>query len=137
MVNSVGSTTIDVHWSGTTFDHFVWAAEWTSPLGVGASWSVVASGDKNATLCSGGACPFPTLTSGSSGGLYWGWSYPATTAHAGSTAGFTYDITTQPTYGNILVWDGSLAPSTAYAPTFSQATANSWYDAAAVIVVAN
>ena len=52
------------------------------------------------------------------------------------TPGFTYDITSQPTYGNLLVWDGSLAASTAYAPTFSQATPDSWYDAAAVVVVA-
>lgn len=34
----------------------------------------------------------------------------------------------------LLVWDGSLAGSTSYSPTFTQSTADSWYDAAAVIV---
>ncbi len=33
VVKSIGATTIDVHWSGTTFDHFVWADEWKSVLG--------------------------------------------------------------------------------------------------------
>ena len=53
VVKSVGSTTIDVHWSGTTFDHFVWAAEWSSGQGATTSWSLVASGIKNSARRNG------------------------------------------------------------------------------------
>jgi hypothetical protein len=134
VVKSTGATTVDVHWSGTTFDHFVWGAEWHSSLGATANWSLVAAGNENATLCTKGSCAFPTLSSGSSGGLYWGWGYPATTSRPGSTAGFSYFITTVPTHGNVLLWNGSLAASTAYSPTFIQVTGTSWYDATAVIV---
>ena len=87
VVKSAGATTIDVHWSGTTFDHFVWADEWRSAAGSSATWSVTAAGVKNATVCSGGSCAFPSLTAGSTTGLYWGWAYPASTSHAGSTPG--------------------------------------------------
>jgi hypothetical protein len=136
VVKSVGATTIEVHWSGTTFDHFVWAAEWKSELGAPVTWSVVASGVKNSIVGTGKTCAFPTLTSAPAGGLYWGWSYPATTGYSGSTPGFSYFVTTVPTHGNVLAWDGSLAGSTAYTPTFDQATATTWYDAVAVVVEA-
>jgi hypothetical protein len=136
VVKSVGPTTIDVHWSGTTFDHFVWADEWKSVLGANVSWSVVSSGIKNSSVGTGTTCAYPTLTSGSAGGLYWGWAYGSAVGSAGATPGFSYHVTTDPTHENVLVSDPSLADSTAYTPTFSQAKATSWYDAASVIVEA-
>jgi hypothetical protein len=137
VVKSVGSTTIDAHWSGTTFDHFVWAAEWSSSQGSTASWSAVAGGVKNSIIGTGTTCPFPTLTSGSAGGLYWGWAYGSAAGSPGPTPGFSYYVTTDPTHGNVLVSGGSLAADTAYAPTFTQASATAWYDAVAVIVQAS
>lgn len=136
VVKSAGATTVEVHWSGTTFDHFVWAAEWRSSYGAAASWSLVAGGSADSLLCTKGACAYPSLTSGRSGGLYWGWAYGATVGKAGTTAGFSYYVTTDPTHGNVLVSDPSLAPSTAYAPTFGQVSPTSWYDAVAVVVAA-
>lgn len=136
VVKTAGATTIDVHWSGTTFDHFVWAAEWRSTLGPSVTWSVVSSGVENAALCAGGTCDYPTLGSPTATGLYWGWAYPASTAQAGSTPGVTYDVTTEPTHGNVLAWDPSVAAGTAVTPTFGQVTASSWYDAVAVVMVA-
>lgn len=136
VVESAGPTTIDVHWSGTTFDHFVWAAEWRSALGSSVTWSVASAGVENAALCTGTSCAFPALASPHAAGLYWGWAYPATTGKAGSTPGVTYDVTTEPTHGNVLAWDPSVATGTTVAPTFGQATATSWYDAAAVVLVA-
>ncbi|MGH9091211.1 MAG: hypothetical protein ACRDZR_07535 [Acidimicrobiales bacterium] len=136
VVKSAGATTIDVHWSGTTFDHFVWAAEWRSSLGPSVTWSAVAAGVENAALCTGRTCDDPTLGSPKATGLYWGWSYPASTGQAGTTAGVTYDVTTEPTHGNVLAWDPSVAAGTAVTPAFGQVTATSWYDAVAVVMVA-
>jgi hypothetical protein len=136
VVESAGVTTIEVHWSGTTFDHFVWADEWRSSAGASSTWSVAAAGTKNATLCVEGSCAFPSLTAGSTPGLYWGWAYPATGSKAGSTPGVRYDVTTDPTHGNVLVSDPSVEAGTTLAPTFGQAAGTSWYDAAAVIMSA-
>jgi len=136
VVESVGPTTIDAHWSGTTFDHFVWADEWTSLLGPDVSWSVVSSGIDNSSLGRGTSCAYPTLTSGPSGGLYWGWAYGSAVGSAGTSAGFGYYVTRQPTHENVLVSDPSLAPSTTYTPNFTQAAATSWYDAAAIVIQA-
>ena len=103
VVKSVGSTTIDVHWSGTTFDHFVWAAEWSSGQGPTTSWSLVAGGVKNSALGTGTTCSFPTLTTGPAGGLYWGWAYGSTEGSAGDSTGFSYYVTTDPLHQNVLV----------------------------------
>jgi hypothetical protein len=135
IVDSVGPTTIQAHWSGTTFDHFVWAAEWAAP-NVSDSWSVVSGGGQNAPVCPGVTCPYPSLTSGPAGGLYWGWAYGSSEGEAGNTPGFNYFVTTDPTHWNVLISGASLAASTVYAPDFRQATANGWYDAVAVIVEA-
>jgi hypothetical protein len=135
IVESVGPTTIQAHWSGTTFDHFVWAAEWAAP-NASDSWSVVSGGGQNAPVCPGVTCPYPSLTSGPAGGLYWGWAYGSSEGEAGNTPGFNYFVTTDPTHWNVLVSGPSLAASTVYAPDFRQATANGWYDAVAVIVEA-
>ena len=136
VVKSIGPTTIDVHWAGTTFDHFVWVAEWSSVLGADVSWSVASSGVKNAAVGSGTTCSYPTLTSGTSGGLYWGWAYGSAVGSPGTTPGFSYYVTTDPTHENVLISGPALAGSTAYTPTFTQAKATSWYDAAAVVVQA-
>ncbi len=135
IVDSVGPTTIQAHWSGTTFDHFVWAAEWAAPNG-SDSWSVVSGGGQNAPVCPGVTCPYPPLTSGAAGGLYWGWAYGSSEGEAGNTPGFNYFVTTDPTHWNVLVSGASLAASTTYTPDFRQATANGWYDAVGVIVEA-
>ena len=103
VVKSVGSTTIDAHWSGTTFDHFVWAAEWTSGQGPTTSWSAAAGGVKNSIVGTGTTCSFPTLTAGSAGGLYWGWAYGSAKGSAGSSPGFSYYVTTDVTHWNVLV----------------------------------
>ena len=135
IVDSVGPTTIQAHWSGTTFDHFVWAAEWAAPGGTG-SWSIISGGGQNAPVCPGVTCPYPPLKSGPAGGLYWGWAYGSSEGEAGNTPGFTYFVTTDPTHWNVLVSGASLAASTTYTPDFRQATANGWYDAVGVIVEA-
>ncbi len=135
VVESIGSTTIQVHWSGTTFDHFVWAAEWAAPNGA-SSWSVVSGGGQNAPVCPGVTCPYPPLKSGAAGGLYWGWAYGSSEGEAGNTPGFSYFVTTDPTHWNVLVSGASLSASTVYTPDFRQATANGWYDAVGVIVEA-
>ena len=137
VVKSAGATTIDVHWSGTTFDHFVWADEWRSVAGSSVTWSVVAAGERNSSLCVRGSCAFPSLTAGSTPSLYWGWAYPATTSRAGSTPGVNYYITTEPTHGNVLVTDPNVAAAATVTPTFGQVTGTSWYDAAAVLMTAS
>jgi hypothetical protein len=136
VVKSAGATTIDVHWAGTTFDHFVWADEWRSVAGSSATWSVAAAGEKNSSLCVKGSCAFPSLIAGSTPSLYWGWAYPATSSRAGSTPGVSYYITTEPTHGNVLVTDPTVAAAATLTPTFGQVTGTSWYDAAAVLMTA-
>ena len=137
VVKSAGATTIDVHWSGTTFDHFVWADEWRSSAGPSATWSVAAAGEKNSSLCVKGSCAFPSLTAGGTPSLYWGWAYPATTSRAGSTPGVRYYVTNEPTHGNVLVTDPSVAAGASLTPIFGQVTGTSWYDAAAVLMTAS
>ncbi len=134
VVKSVGPTTIDVHWAGTTFDHFVWAAEWSSGQGATTSWSVVSKGAENGAVGIGTTCAFPPLTTGSAGGLYWGWAYGSAQGSAGHSPGFSYYVTTAKTHQNVLV--SALAADTTAAPTFVQAAATSWYDAAAVVMQA-
>ena len=47
-----------------------------------------------------------------------------------------YYVTTEPTHGNVLVSDPSVAAGTTLTPTFGQQNATSWYDAAAVLMTA-
>ena len=61
--------------------------------------------------------PFPNLTATGTGELYVGFSVVTDTATAGSTSGFTYDVTSD---ANVFAYDtnvsGTVAPTATQAP---------------------
>jgi len=80
----------------------------------------------------GTAVTMPALTAPPAGGLYWAFQFISTTGTAGSTAGFTYTVTSPG--GNLIVVNGSLTPGTIYAPTATQTSGKN--GGSAVIIVA-
>ncbi len=87
-----------------------------------STWSTVVGGGAAATAVT--TIAFPSLTSGAgSAQVYWGYAESTATAIAGSTAGFTYTSTSDAS-GNMSIENPSLTPSTIYAPTASQTSAN-------------
>jgi hypothetical protein len=99
-----------------TFSTEVVSQEFSSGLGTGTNWAVTTSGQQANTAST--TMTFPSLTSGSNGGLYVGYGYTASgTTSVGATPGFTFE----PTTNNMFLYQPSLASTTQYAafPTIS------------------
>ncbi len=89
IVNSTGSTKIEAHWSGTTFDEFVFTSVWGPPSGIThPTWSFV-SGTHISATASGHTMHYPTLLSGTpaSGQVFFGWIYTNTATGTVGSAG--------------------------------------------------
>jgi hypothetical protein len=140
VVNQVGSTTVQINWSGGAGDPFIYVDEWKSSFGSSSVWSVAPGATGFVATYGDGAnystVAFPDLQSGSGGGMYWGYAYggdamgtPVTPSGWGSL--ITGDQ-------NCILWSPSgsdLAANTAYGPTCQQ-NPGSWYDAIGVILQA-
>jgi hypothetical protein len=140
VVNQVGSTTVQINWSGGAGDPFIYVDEWRSSFGSGSVWSVVPGATGFVGTYGDGVdystVAFPDLQSGSGGGMYWGYAYGGQTLGTPVTpSGWGSLITGD---GNCILWSPSgtdLAANTAYGPTCQQSPA-SWYDAIGVILQA-
>ena len=119
-ISTTGASTITVTFSGSVSSTAVefTAQEYTNGGGSSTAWSEdVAGQSQNDT--SSTAVNFPSLAPNtSSGELYVGFARPQNTASAGSSPGFTYDLT--PTVGDIYTFNPdvvtSVSPSTPQAP---------------------
>jgi Ricin-type beta-trefoil lectin domain len=122
VTTAVGADTVTISFAGsvaganveTGFQEFT-AADY----GPATIWTVDQHGtDDNSTA--GTTIPYPSLTATGSGELYWGYGQTDSNGSAGSTTGFSYDVTPQQ---NVVAWDtsasGTLAPT---AVTTSAAT---------------
>ena len=115
-VTATGASTITFTWSATPSGGIEYSAqEYTAGLGSSTVWAA----DKTGTLngASSTSVPFPSLTPTGSGELYVGYAVLDNTASAGSTTGFTYDVTSDE---NAFVYDtnvsGTVAPTATQSP---------------------
>ncbi len=118
-VTTTGASTITFNWSSSITGHYgeYGAQEFTAGLGASTVWALDKSGTLNGA--SSTSLPFPSLTPSGSGELYFGYTVPNNTAVAGSTSGFTYDVTGE---DNIVAYDPTV--SGAVSPTASQSPAS-------------
>ena len=116
-VTSTGSSTITFTWSGTVtgFYEEYGVQEFSAGLGANTAWALDKSGTVNGA--SSTTVPFPSLTPSGPGELYFGYTVPANVATAGSTSGFTYDVTAEK---NLVTFDtnvtGAVSPTGAQSP---------------------
>lgn len=120
VVSSVGSSTISLSPSGSFGNNDeITETEYTAAgVNAGTSWGV----DTEATYKSTGSATvtFPTLEPQSEGELYEGYAQVQhTPATAGSSAGFTYQITGQ---SNVITYDPDVNPITSFSPTANQSS---------------
>jgi hypothetical protein len=118
VATSTGSSTITLTYSAaTTLAVELIADSFTSSRPT--TWSVAAGG--GVSNSSSTTVLFPSLTSGAAPGeLYWGASEEHETGVAGTTPGFTYGVTS---VANVYLYNASLSPTTAYAPSAGQTPA--------------
>jgi hypothetical protein len=116
-VTATGAQTITFAWSGSIAGHTTeyGAQEFSDGLGPSTVWALDKSGTSNGP--SSTSVPFPNLSPTGSGELYFGYAEVANNAGAGSTAGFTYAVTTN---GNAALYDpnvsGTVAPTATQSP---------------------
>ena len=117
-VTATGSSTITFTWSGTLTGNVVEynAQEFTAGLGSSTAWAVDTSGTHDSP--SSTTVTFPSLTPSGSSELYVGFAVPNNTGAAGSTSGFTYEVSVD---ANVLAYDTSV--SSAVTPTATQSPA--------------
>jgi hypothetical protein len=117
VVTSTGPSAVNVSYSA---DVSLWAIELIADSFTTAStlpWAVVTSGGSSTPSSS--SALWPALNSSNvADQLYWGASEEESSATSSPTAGFITSVTS---HGNCFVYDGGLAPSTAYAPTCGEA----------------
>ena len=120
VISATGSSTITVTYSssvsGTSTE--ILAQEYTNGTGSGTTWTKdTASSSDNST--SSTTVTFPSLTPAGSNELYVGFAGLAHTGSAGSTSGFTYDIS--PTYTNPYIYNtnvsSNVSPTATQSPT--------------------
>lgn len=131
VVTSTGTTTVTVTYSGSVTSILcrLFVDSWSSSDGSSSAWSVVNTGGPTRTVSSG-TITYPSVTSGSAGGLYEGFAFGNQVASAGSTSGFGY---LDPSSGiGQICFNGSLADNTAYQPTASYGTNSASYVIAAI-----
>ncbi len=128
-VTGAGAGTITVNYSSTPGGGCELAAQEFS-AGVGAGWSVVATG--HAVNSSSTTVTFPSLTATQTGQMYWGYMGAERVGAAGSYPGFSYVPTG---YQNVIGYDTDLAEGTVYTPTASQSPAGTSLGSAVIISV--
>jgi len=116
-VATTGSSTITVTYSGSvaSIATELSSQEFTNGTGPTTTWAKDVSGSSDNTTSST-TIKYPSLTPTGSAELYVGFARAAGTASAGSTAGFTYDLT--PTNGDVYLYNPNV--SAASAPTATQ-----------------
>jgi RHS repeat-associated protein len=119
-IATTGSSTITVSYTGSVSSDNVEldAQEYTNGTGPTTVWSPDVVGSSNNTTSST-TITFPTLTPSSSQELYVGFAREDNTGEAGSTPGFTYDITSP--NANVYIYDPNV--SSAVSPTAAQSPA--------------
>jgi hypothetical protein len=125
---STGTTTINYSGSVTGNNIELVADSFHSSLA--GTWGVIAQGSANG---SSATVQYPSLTSAFTGGVYVGYSRVASSVTSGSTPGFGYYITPN---ADAELRNLSLAGSTAYAPTATQAAASEYTSTAAILYLA-
>jgi len=119
-VTTTGSSTITVSYSGSISSTSVElsAQEYTSSTGPTTVWSSDVVGNAH-NDSSSTTVTFPSLTPSTSGELYVGYARVQNTGAAGSTSGFTYDVTSPNT--NVYIFNpsvsGAVSPAAAQSPS--------------------
>ena len=120
VATATGASAVNISYSG---DVSQWAIELIADSFTTAStlpWGVVTSGGSSNP--SSGSASWPSLTSSNlTDQLYWGASEEESSATSSPTPGFTSNNTS---HGNCFLYNGGLAPSTAYAPTCGESPAD-------------
>jgi hypothetical protein len=119
-VTTAGSSEITFNWSSPGINGS-WteytAQEFTADLGAGTTWSIDNGQAESLDGPSSTTVPYPTLTSSGSGDLYYGYAGMPNAPSAGSTSGFTYDVTTG---DNLVSYDtdvsGTVSPTASQSP---------------------
>jgi RHS repeat-associated protein len=128
-VTTTGSSTITVTFSAsvsskqTELD----AQEYQSSIGSSTTWALDVAGNAS-TTSSSTVVNLPPLTPTGSSELYVDYTPVDNLAVAGSTTGFTYDVTSS---GSLFAYDPSV--SAAVSPTAAQTPAGSYVEAAALL----
>ena len=131
VVSSTGSSTVTVSFSGSVASDGVelTGQEFSAASGSSTTWGLdTGAGVSNSSSTT---VTFPTLTPSGSGELYFGFAQVDNTGSAGSTSGFTYDVTSPAE--NVVTYDPNV--SAAATPTASQSPAGT-SGAAAVLMTA-
>lgn len=117
-VSTVGSSTITVTYSGAVTSVIVGllAQEFTSTSGSATVWAIDTGGA--ISNASSTTATFPQLTPAGTGELYFGYDPVANAGSAGTTAGFTYALTSD---ADVAAYDTSV--SSAVQPTAKQSPA--------------
>ncbi len=128
-ITTTGSSTITVTFSGSISgkqDELL-AQEFSSSTGSSTTWALDVAG--NATTSSNSTTvTMPTLSPSGSGELYVDYSAVDNSGAAGSTSGFTYDVTSE---GSIFAYNPSVSSSVT--PTASQSPTGTYTEAAALL----
>jgi RHS repeat-associated protein len=128
-VSTTGSSTVTVTFSSsvsskqTELD----AQEYQSSIGSSATWALDVAGNAGTTTSST-VVNLPPLTPTGSNELYVDYTPVDNLAVAGSTSGFTYDVTSS---GSLFAYDPSVSASVS--PTAGQTPAGSYVEAAALL----
>jgi RHS repeat-associated protein len=119
-VTTAGSSTITVSYSGSVTSDAIEldAQEYTNGTGSSTTWTKDVVGSSNNTSSST-TVTFPTLTPSASHELYVGFARVPNTGLAGSTSGFTYDVT-EPN-ANLYIYNPNV--SSAVSPTGAETPA--------------
>jgi hypothetical protein len=130
VVTSTGTTTVTLTYSGsvTSVSCRLLVDSWVSSRGSAATWGTVNTGGPTRTTPST-TITYPSVTSGSAGGLYEGFAFGNQAPSAGSTTGFGYY---GPSGVGQICFNGSLAATTAYQPTASVGVSSAAYVIAAI-----
>jgi RHS repeat-associated protein len=131
-VATTGSSTITVTYSGSVSSDWIElsAQEYSDGFGASASWTTDTSGVAN-TTSSSTTVALPSLTPSGANELYVGLASVDNYAAAGSTTGFTYELTPA---GNMLAFNPNVSSSVS--PTATQSPSGT-YKSIAVLLKAN
>jgi len=119
VATSTGRSRLSITYSGTVSQKKIelLVDSFTSAV---SGWSFVTSGGSSNSISDWAT--WPTLTSGAAADqLYWGTSEEKSGATSTPTPGFTSDLTAM---GNCFLYDGGLAPLTAYSPRCGESPPN-------------
>ena len=132
-ITTTGSSTITVTFSGSIsgVQDELLAQEFSSSTGSSTTWALDVAG--NATTSSNSTTvTMPTLSPAGSGELYVDYSAVDNSGSAGSTTGFTYDVTSE---GSIFAYDPSVSSSVT--PIASQSPTGTYTETAALLTASS